>query len=104
MDLLFDAPAHHHLVVEGVKEPVAGGEQFTVGDLVGRDLLLDPHVSVKEAAPKNLAGLNREQLDELAVAAGFDPKNFKTKQDVIDALQTNQPEADGAGHNPIQED
>jgi len=104
MDLIFDAPHHHHLVEEGFDEPIEGGSVFTVTDERGGELLADPNVSVREAAPSNLKGLNRGQLDELAEQAGLDPKDFNNRDAVIAALQDHQPEAAGAGHNPIQED
>lgn len=100
MRLKVDAPPHHRLVVDG--RTYEGGQTITVTDERAVELIADPHVPILKDTPA-ITG-TRAELDQLAEKAGFDPTDFRTKQDVIDALTT-QPEATGVGHpNPDQED
>lgn len=103
MRLVFDAPEGHLLIVDG--EEFVAGKPFDIEDEErALELLTDPNISVREARPSNLASLKRPELDQLAVEAGIDPADFNTKQDVIDALETIEPEAAGVGHEPDQEE
>lgn len=95
--LKFDAPTHHMLVVDG--QEVTGGRMFTVSDERAEELIADPNVPIAGA----LRDLTRPQLDDLAEQAGLVPSDFRTKQDVIDALE-NQPVADGEGHQTTEKE
>lgn len=102
MRLVFDAPKGHTLIEGG--ETIAAGQEFDVPDEErARELLTDPHVSVREAVPGNLKGLSRGELDEIAVEKGLDPSDYDNKQAVIDVLPNSEPEAEGAGPNSEQE-
>lgn len=96
MLLFFDAPAHHLLKLPDFDEPIPGGQTFELDDDRGLEVATDPNLNVIEAAsPDSLEDLSRSELNELAVLNGLDPKDFRTKQDVIDALS--QPTAEGEG-------
>lgn len=100
MLLRFDAPPHHDLVLPEFDNPISGGQEFDLPDDRAGQVLADPTLSVVEAAQDSLAGRTRAELDQLAAGRGLDPKDFRTKQDVIDALTEPElePEADGVGH------
>lgn len=99
MLLFFNAPAHHRLELPDFDEPINGGETFTLDDERGLEVATDPHLNVIEASgPDSLDDLTRAELDELAALNGLNPKDFKKKQDVIDAL-SDEPTAEGEGQN-----
>lgn len=104
MLLLFDAPAHHRLKLPDFDDPIKGGQTFDLPHSRAEEVATDPTLSVVEAIStatlslttgEVLGLMKRDELDALAIEAGLDPKDFRTKQDVVNALT--EPTATGEG-------
>lgn len=89
--LVFDAASHHKLIEGG--ETIHGGQEFTVDDDRALELLTQPGLSIKEAGG-SLRSLKKSELEELATASGLNPSDYRTKNDLVDAIE-NQREAGG---------
>jgi phage I-like protein len=79
-------PHHRNSTLAEGEQIVAPGEDFTVSDERGRELLAALYPEIKEAGDA-LTDLSRSELNALALAAGVTaPKRLRSKQAVIDQI------------------
>lgn len=101
LELRFVAPATHRLAVDD-GDYVQGGETFLVPADRAEQLLADSQIDVEVVQADDVSpdAFTRAELDRVAEEAGLDPSSYRTKRDLLDALQTDrQTEADG-GEGP----
>lgn len=78
-ELEVGSPAYHRLIEQ---DKLTGAEPVT-------EVEIEPdEAGPRDQEPKNLSSLTRGELNDRALKAGVeDPPSFKTKEDVIQAIQ-----------------
>lgn len=78
---------------------VKRGEQFTVSDGLALELLTNPaYAPLIAEVEQELNKLSRSKLDELAAEVGLDPEAYKTKDELVAAI--NDPDQHPINQNP----